>query len=109
MGENATFNIKVNSEDVKYAWYFKDANSSTFSKSSIKSASYSVSLTKAVTGREIYCVIIKDAFGNEVTADIVTLLEKADNYPLFYVLKQGIGCICVKMMIHFGAENITKC
>ncbi len=77
IGETINVTMDVQGDYLTYTWYCRNAGSSSWYKSSIKAASYSVSFTKAVLGREIYCVIT-DAFGNTVTTDVVTLLEKSE-------------------------------
>ena len=61
-------------EDLTYTWYFRNAGAASFTKTtSFTGDTYSLKMTEARTGREVYCVI-KDAAGNTLATDIVALL-----------------------------------
>ena len=71
-GENVSTTVAAKGEGLKYQWYFKNAGATTFTKSSLKAATYSTSMSAAVAGRQVYCVIT-DALGNTVKTETVTL------------------------------------
>ena len=71
-GEKATVTAEAIGDGLTYTWYVKNAGKTKFSKSSITKATYSVAMSEAVHGRQIYCVIT-DATGNTVQTDTVTL------------------------------------
>lgn len=64
--------VKASGDGLKYQWYYANPNSSKFKKSSINSKTYSTEMTKAKSGRKVYC-IITDAYGNKVKTQTVTL------------------------------------
>ena len=72
LGETVTVSVEAKGEGLKYQWYFSDDNGETWSKSSIKTDTYEVEMTKARAGRELYCKIT-DANGNVVESNIVAL------------------------------------
>lgn len=68
--------VAASGSGLKYAWYFKDADSSKFSlTNSFKGAAYSVKMTPERHGRQIYCVIT-DKYGISVKTNTVTLTMK---------------------------------
>ena len=71
-GEKATVKVTATGEGLKYAWWIAPATSSTFSKSSVTGASYSVTMDATRSGRKLYCVV-SDAYGNSVKSNTVTI------------------------------------
>lgn len=74
LGEKYCVNVEAKGDSLKYQWYFRNANTEKWYKSSVKDNTYDDIMTKARAGREIYCVIT-DAVGNSVTTDIVELVR----------------------------------
>ncbi len=72
-GDTAKVSFKVKGDGLSYKWYFKDAGSKTFSlTTTFKSTSYSVTMNKDRSARQIYCVIT-DKYGSSVKTKTVTL------------------------------------
>lgn len=72
-GSTAVFTLEaVGPEPLSYQWYIKNVSASRFSKSSIKSPTYTVTLTELNSGRQLYCVVT-DADGNTVQSDTVIM------------------------------------
>jgi len=72
-GETATVTFKAAGDGLSYAWYYREAGSSKFYKtSSFTSNRYSVSMTEARDGRQLYCVVT-DKYGNRVQTNTVTI------------------------------------
>lgn len=59
-------------EGLSYTWWVAPAGSTTFSKSSVTGASYSVTMDATRSGRKLYCVV-SDAYGNSVKSNTVTI------------------------------------
>jgi len=76
LGETISTTVVATGEGLKYQWYIRNVGTTTFSKSSITSATYSTTMTTARANREAYCVIT-DAKGNTVSTDIVKLTRVA--------------------------------
>ena len=74
-GETAKVTVKATGDGVKYQWYLKDPDKSAFSKSSVTTSSYSVQLTDAKDGRQLYCVV-SDEYGNQLHSKTVTLTQE---------------------------------
>ncbi len=73
LGEKAYVTLKYYGQGLTYKWYYKDAGDTAFKlTNSFKTATYSVEMTEARAGRQIYCVIT-DKFGNERKSEIFTL------------------------------------
>ncbi len=72
VGKVAKTSVTASGDGLKYQWYYANPGASKFKKSSIKSKTYSFKMTKAKSGRQVYCVIT-DAYGNKVKTDTVTL------------------------------------
>ncbi len=72
VGSRASFTVAAEGEGLSYQWYVKSRTATKFSKSSVVSAVYSVTLTEANAGRQLYCVV-SDAEGNAVRTNTVTM------------------------------------
>ncbi|MBR4691209.1 MAG: leucine-rich repeat domain-containing protein [Oscillospiraceae bacterium] len=72
LGSTATFTVQAEGEGLTYQWYVKKPTATKFSKSSITGPVYSVALTAARNGNQIYCVV-SDAYGNTVRTNTVTM------------------------------------
>ena len=83
IGSYAKTSVAATGEGLTYQWYYKDPGSSSFSKGTCTSANYSVKMTQARNGRQIYCQI-KDAYGNSVKTNTVTL----DGYTALKITTQ---------------------
>lgn len=71
-GETATVMVEAVGDGLTYTWYFKNPGKKTFSKSSVKTATYATKMTAASKERQVYCVV-KDKYGNTVRTNTVTL------------------------------------
>ena len=72
-GSTAKVTVSASGEGKTYQWYFKDKGLSKFYlTTSFKGATYSVTMTNARAGRQVYCVIT-DKYGNSVKTNTVTL------------------------------------
>ncbi len=75
-GETAKVTFQASGEGLKYAWYYKDAGSSSFTKTdTFKGNTYEVKMTAARHDRQIYCVVT-DKYGIELKTKTVTLGTK---------------------------------
>ena len=73
IGEKATVSIVVEGEVASYTWYYKDKGATSFSKTtSFTGKTYSIEMTEARAGRQVYCMLT-DANGFSVKTDVVTL------------------------------------
>lgn len=77
-GKTAKVTVKAAGEGLTYKWYYKDKGSSKFKlTTAFKGSSYSVTMTSARNGRQVYCVVT-DEQGNSVKSDVVTIgIKKA--------------------------------
>ncbi len=71
-GEYVSVTVKAQGDGVTYQWWIKNPGDSSYTKSSIKSDTYTTNMTEAKDGRILRCVI-KDKYGNLVRSDIVTI------------------------------------
>ena len=71
-GSTAILTVEAEGEGLTYQWYVKKASATKFSKSSITDPTYTVTLTSARNGNQVYCVV-KDAYGNTAKTETVTL------------------------------------
>lgn len=74
IGEKATVQVEALGEDLRYQWYYRDAGSQDFTKSTVRKSTYTLTVKPINVNRELYCVIT-DAHGNQVTTDTVNLLK----------------------------------
>lgn len=70
-GETAKITVKATGLGLTYTWYYKNANQILFHKSTTTKPSYSIKMTEARDGRQMYCEI-RDQFGRKVTTQTVT-------------------------------------
>ena len=72
-GDKATVSVKVTGDGLTYQWYYSDNGGLSFKKTdAFTGDTYSLKMTEARAGRQVYCVIT-DAYGNVVKTDVVTL------------------------------------
>ncbi len=72
-GKTAKITFSAVGDGLKYYWYYKNAGDKKYTRTtSFKSNSYSVAMSKARSGRKVYCVV-KDKYGKSVKTDVVTL------------------------------------
>jgi uncharacterized protein YecE (DUF72 family) len=72
MGERYCVTVDAEGDGLQYQWYFRNAGSDKWYKSSVKDNTYDDVMTKARANREVYCVI-NDAFGNQFITEVITL------------------------------------
>ena len=75
MGATAKATVDADGKGITFQWYVKNAGASRYSKSSVKSATYSVKMTDKVKDRLVYCVVI-DKYGNTVKTETIRLKMK---------------------------------
>ena len=72
LGNYITVDLNAKGDSLTYEWYYREAGSKYWYKSTITDAIYKLRLTQERMNREVYCVVT-DAFGNKVTSNIITL------------------------------------
>jgi len=72
IGSTAKATVTATGNGLKYQWYVKNTGSSSLTKSSNTTASYSFTMTAALSGRQIYCVVT-DTYGGSEKSVPVTL------------------------------------
>ncbi len=75
MGATAKTTVKATGDGLKYTWYFKNSGAKKYSKSSVKTKTYSCKLTKASKNRRIFC-IVTDKYGKKVQSKTVYIKAK---------------------------------
>lgn len=71
-GKTAKVAVTAEGVGLKYQWYYKDASSSKYKKSSAKTNTYTTTMNAKRAGRSVYCVIT-DKYGNSVKSKVVVL------------------------------------
>jgi hypothetical protein len=92
VGSTATATVKATGDGLSYQWYFANPGATGFTKSGSKTATYSATLTEANSGRRMYCVI-KDAYGNSVTTNTVTMTVAANPVSITTQPKNYVGAV----------------
>ncbi len=72
LGKVAKTTVTATGDGLTYTWYIKNPGATKFTKSSIKSSTYSLKMTEDNAGRQVYC-IVKDKYGNTVKTATVEL------------------------------------
>lgn len=70
--ETVSVTVGATGDGLKYTWYVKDPGSSKYTKSSVKTDTYSYTMTSKKSGRRVYCVVT-DRYGNSVKTNSVVL------------------------------------
>ncbi len=86
-GKTASATVKTSATGLKYEWYYCDKGAKTFSKSSIASNTYSVTMNSTRAGRQVYCVITDTTTGYFMRTNTVTL----GMYPLLKITQQPMN------------------
>ncbi len=68
----AKFTVAATGDGLTYKWQYRDSGVTAWSTSSVKTATYSTTLTAARDGRQIRC-IVSDSYGNSVTSKTVSM------------------------------------
>ena len=74
-GATAKTTVTAVGDGATYTWYYKNKTASTYTKSSITTNTYSMTMDSTRDGRQVYCVV-KDKYGNSVKSNVVTLSMK---------------------------------
>lgn len=103
-GKTVSATVEAQGVGLTYQWYVKNAGSSSYSKSSITSATYSCKMTEARSGRKVYCVVT-DRDGNTVKSNTVTLsLFAITSQPVTTYAKSGAA---IKAKVTAEGEGLT--
>ena len=77
MGKTVKVTVKAAGDGLTYRWYYKDKGASKFTlTTAFTGNTYSVKMTAARSGRQLYCVIT-NKYGNTLTTQTVTIRAKA--------------------------------
>ena len=71
-GEKAATTVAVEGEGLTYQWYLRDPGKTAWSRSSLKTDTYSVKMIPSKSGRQVKCVVT-DQYGSSVTSAVATL------------------------------------
>lgn len=71
-GEKVVPAVEAQGEGVTYTWYYKDKENKNFIKSSKQTADYATTMTKALDGRQLYC-LVSDASGVQLRSYTISL------------------------------------
>ncbi len=101
-GTTAKVSFSVKGDGLKYTWYYKNYGEKKFVKTTaFKGKTYSLKMTTARGGRQVYCVI-KDKYGKSVKTNTVTLSVKLST------INSGIYSFCnLKTGTYLSASNNT--
>ncbi len=92
LGATAKVSVSAQGEGLTYKWYYKNAGASKFAlTTSFTSNVYSVKMTDARNGRQVYCEI-SDKYGNVVKSNVVSLTMGA----VLEITKQPQSVVAVK-------------
>ena len=82
--------IEAAGDGLTYQWYLKNAGSDKYTKSTIKTDTYTVTMSDKVNGRRIRCVV-KDKYGNKVETKTFILRMSATitSQPESVTVKNG--------------------
>ncbi len=81
MKARAILTLKAEGVSLRYEWYLKAPNASKFTKQSATTSNFSVVMSAAYNGSEVYC-IVTDKFGQQLQSDTVTLTAEPSNLAI---------------------------
>jgi hypothetical protein len=73
MGETYCITVEAQGEGLTYQWYFRNAGSDQWCKSSVTDNVYDDVMTKESAGRDVFCVIT-DVYSNHIVTEVATVL-----------------------------------
>ena len=71
-GADLKLKIEASGDGLTYQWYIKNVGSDKYTKSTVKTDTYTVKMSDKVNGRRVLC-IVKDKYGNQVQTKTVVL------------------------------------
>ncbi|WP_407386405.1 starch-binding protein [Ruminococcus sp.] len=71
-GKTASFSVAAQGNGLTYNWYYRPAGKTNWINTNVTEATYSIKMTAARDGREVYCKIA-DANGNTVSSDTAVM------------------------------------
>lgn len=71
-GDTAKVTVQAGGNGLTYTWYVKNPGAAKYSKSSVKTATYSCVMNEQNDGRQVYCVVT-DQYGKTATTQVATL------------------------------------
>ena len=91
-GETAVTSFKAEGLDLTYQWYIKEKGSNVWTKSSLKTDTYYVTMIPSKSGRQVKC-IVTDRYGMTAETSVVTLnMNPPDGYTGPVILAQPEDC-----------------
>lgn len=73
-GAATTIKVTAVGDELTYTWYFRNDGKTAYSKSSVKTATYSTKMSSTAKNRRVYC-IVKDKYGKKVQSKTFLLRE----------------------------------
>lgn len=71
-GQTASTTVTATGDRLTCQWYVKNRSATKCSKGSVTKNTYNATMSDAVDGRQVYCVV-SDAYGNTITSNTATL------------------------------------
>ena len=104
-GETVEVSFTAEGDGLTYAWYYKNAGASKFTKTSTFTGNtYTMEMNATRDGRQIYCVVT-DQYGNTVQTDTVTLTMKASGLKITKQLEPATAANGETVEVSFTAEG----
>lgn len=104
VGSDISVSVTAVGDGLTYQWYFKNAGSSSFSKSSIVTSTYTITMNQDDRiGRQVFCTIT-DANGKSQSSNIVTLNA---TYQVIYNANNGSGTMSNSTHDYRTAKALT--
>lgn len=105
-GETVKLTVAAKGDGLTYQWYYKDLNTSTFKKSTLpKSNVYTVAMTTAKHGQQLYCKIT-DKYGDSIDSNVVTLSTSGAAPSSAPVTKNCKACAAKPDGTTFGYDTV---
>lgn len=104
-GATAKATVKASGDGLKYAWYIKNANQTSYSKSSITGTTYSCTMNSTTKDRLVYCVVT-DKYGKTARTETVRLRMAATitSQPTAVYAKSGTTAKATVKAVGDGLE-----
>jgi len=90
LGADVKIKIEASGDGLKYQWYLKNVGGEKYSKSTIKTDTYTVEMSNKVNNRRVLC-IVTDKYGNKVQTEtvVIRMAPTITEQPVSVTVKKG--------------------
>ena len=103
IGKKFSISAEVSGEGLRYQWYYKDPDMSSFTASENQTAAYAYTMKDYMCDRQVYCVIT-DRYGDTVTTEPATITHPPRELQLLAQPQD----VCVEASVKYSVRPTVK-